>query len=143
LVVELGLEDRVIFFGRIRLDDLWKYTQKAHIGISLEEDLGLNYRYSLPNKLFDYIQSRIPVIVSDLPEMRKLVEKFQIGEILRNRTPESLASLVEKIKGDKSAQTVYQQKLELAARELCWQREEEKLIKLYRQASEEVSKNNA
>ncbi|HBH50048.1 MAG TPA: hypothetical protein DDX98_15495, partial [Bacteroidales bacterium] len=90
-----------------------------------------------------YIQSRIPVIVSDLPEMRKLVEKFQIGEILRNRTPESLASLVEKIKGDKSAQTVYQQKLELAARELCWQREEEKLIKLYRQASEEVSKNNA
>jgi len=143
LVQELELEDRVVFFGRIRIDELWEYTAKAHIGMSLEEDLGLNYRYSLPNKLFDYIQARVPVIVSDLPEMGRLVEKYQIGEILRNRTPESLANLIEGIRSNGEQMKEINQKLELAARELCWQREEEKLTALYRQAFEQVNTNNA
>jgi glycosyltransferase involved in cell wall biosynthesis len=142
LVVELKLETRVVFFGRIRLDELWKYTIKAHIGISLEEDLGLNYRYALPNKIFDYIQARIPVIVSDLPEMQKLVEKYQVGKVLRSRSPEALAELVNDIRADKDNQDNLRQKLELAARELCWQREEEILIKLYRQAFELVNTKN-
>lgn len=143
LVVDLKLENRVIFFGRIRLDDLWKYTSKAHIGISLEEDLGLNYRYALPNKIFDYIQSRVPMVVSDLPEMSRLVEKYQIGEVLRSRTPEALAHLIENMKSNNEFMKNVNQKLELAARELCWQREEEKLTMLYRQAFELVNKRNA
>lgn len=143
LVVDLKLEDKVIFFGRIRLDDLWQYTSKAHIGISLEEDLGLNYRYSLPNKIFDYIQARVPMVVSNLPEMSKLVEKYQIGEVLRNRTPEALASVVDSMRNKKGVMGGVNQKLELAARELCWQREEEKLIDLYRQACEQIDANNA
>lgn len=142
LVIELKLEERVIFFGRIRLDDLWKYTSKAHIGFSLEEDLGLNYRFALPNKIFDYIQARLPMIVSDLPEMRRLVEKYQIGHILKSRTPEALALIIEDIRLNRENQLLFKQKLELAARDLCWQREEEKLIKLYRQAFELVNESN-
>jgi glycosyltransferase involved in cell wall biosynthesis len=143
LVLELGLEESVIFFGRIRIDELWKYTSKAHIGMSLEEDMGLNYRYALPNKLFDYIQARLPVVVSDLPEMSKLVDKYEVGSILRTRTPEALAAIIKDIIENTERQEIINQKLELAARELCWEREEERLIRLYRQAFELVNKNNA
>lgn len=143
LAQDLQLEDKVMFFGRIRLDDLWEYTQKGHIGFSLEEDLGLNYRYALPNKIFDYIQARVPMVVSNLPEMSKLVEKYHVGEVLRNRTPEALAAIVNNMRENKGVMPKISQKLELAARDLCWQREEEKLTDLYRQACELISANNA
>jgi glycosyltransferase involved in cell wall biosynthesis len=135
LSIELGVEDKVVFFGRISIDVLQNITSQAHIGISLEEDLGLNYRYALPNKLFDYIQSRIPVIVSDLPEMRLLVEEYKIGLVLRNRTPESLAQTIKELITESRFHNELAKNLELAARDLCWQREEEKVIRLYRKAS--------
>ena len=50
------LNDKVFFLGRMPLDELHKYTVQADLGMSLEENLGLNYYYALPNKLFDYIQ---------------------------------------------------------------------------------------
>lgn len=140
---ELNVEEKVVFFGRIDLEKLAGYTQMAHVGISLEEDLGLNYRYALPNKIFDYIQARIPVIVSDLPEMKAVVEEYGIGAVLFERKPEELAKIILEIVGNKEKQQNLRQNLELASRDLCWQREEEKVIMLYRKAFELVQERNA
>ena len=139
LAINLGVENKVIFFGKIALDSLVSYTSKAHIGISLEEDLGLNYRYSLPNKIFDYIQCRVPVIVSDLPEMRSLIEKHRIGIVIKDRKPQKLAEIIENLSNDEEKQETLSYNLELASRELCWQREEEKIVNLYRNAAELVN----
>ncbi len=143
LTKELKIENKVVFFGRVELEELSKYTRKAHIGISLEEDLGLNYRYSLPNKIFDYIQARIPVVVSDLPEMKSVIESYGIGTVLEERTPQKLAELIQNIVRNKEEQLRIQKNLELAARDLCWQREEEKVIMLYRKAFELLQERNA
>lgn len=142
LCKELNVEEKVIFFGRINLEKLPKYTRKAHIGFSLEEDLGLNYRYALPNKIFDYIQARIPVIVSDLPEMKAVIDEYGIGKVLTERQPEKLAELINEIATNVELQQEVKQNLELAARDLCWQREEEKVIKLYRKAFELSQEQN-
>lgn len=138
LSVDFGVENKVVFFGRISIDKLHNITSQAHIGISLEEDLGLNYRYALPNKLFDYIQSRVPIIVSDLPEMRALVEDYKIGLVLKTRTPEALAKIIQELVSDPVYLDFLSNNLELSARDLCWQREEEKVIKLYRNASAQL-----
>lgn len=130
LTVRCGVEEQVLFVGRVPFEKLWKYTSQADVGLSIEEDLGLNYRYALPNKIFDYIQARLPMIVSDLPEMRKVVSQYGLGLILEERTPEKLAELILTLDEEKTAQL--KSKLELAARELCWQIEEEKLVHLYR-----------
>ncbi len=135
MVSRLKLRDKVEFTGRLPIEDLWNYTARARVGVSLEEDMGLNYQYALPNKLFDYVQARIPVIVSDLPEMRLIVEKYGIGEILTERTPEALASLIEQTMDRKHVEENYRINLELAARELCWEREEEKLITFFKRVS--------
>ena len=50
------------------------------MGLSIEENNGLSYYYSMPNKVSDYIQQRVPVVVSDFPEMRKVVDRFNAGE---------------------------------------------------------------
>lgn len=140
LVKEKKLNEKVLFFGRVPLDKLWHYTQQADIGISLEEDLGLNYRFALPNKLFDYVQARLPVLISDLPEMRQLIEKYQIGIVAEKRTPKDIAKYIEVLLSEEDM-SIRKRNLELAARELCWQREEDKLIDIYHQVIGPVSRN--
>ena len=71
LVKELNLEEKVTFIERIPPIELQKLTPLADLGLSIEENLGLNYKYALPNKLFDYIQAKIPVLVSNLDEINE------------------------------------------------------------------------
>ena len=119
------LENKVRFMGKVQPKDLKQFTPNATIGLSLEEDIGLNYRYALPNKLFDYIQAEVPLIVADLPEMKKLVETYQVGEILWERSPKSLAKLILKVISNN-----YTIALQKAKRELTWTKEKDKLIRL-------------
>ena len=55
LVADSDLNEKVQFIKRMPYEELMSYTIKADLGISLEENLGLNYYYALPNKLFDYL----------------------------------------------------------------------------------------
>jgi glycosyltransferase involved in cell wall biosynthesis len=120
-----NLENKVKFTGKILPKELKQLTPNAAIGMSLEEDLGLNYRYALPNKLFDYIQAEVPVIVSDLPDMKQLVREYKVGEILEVRTPASLAKLIQHV-----TENNYSEHLKKAKEELIWSKEKEQLVKL-------------
>jgi glycosyltransferase involved in cell wall biosynthesis len=130
----LSLGDRVAFMGRIPFDELRMHTRRASLGLSLEENLGLNYYYALPNKLFDYIQAQVPVLVADLPEMRRIVTSYGIGQVVRDRTPELLARQVEEMMSSGEQRAVWKKNLRTAAAELCWEKEVDKLRDVYRNA---------
>jgi len=134
LVRQLGIEDRVVFMGRLPFDELKEYTRQASLGVSLEEDMGLNYRYALPNKLFDYIQARVPVLVSSLPEMKKIIEDYDIGEVLRDSDPELLAQQVREMMNSHEFRIKWKKNLRSAANDLCWEKEEKKLLHLFNDA---------
>jgi glycosyltransferase involved in cell wall biosynthesis len=133
LARSLKLQDKVFFLGRILPGDLKKFTVQADLGISLEENLGLNYYYALPNKLFDYIQARIPVLVSDLPEMASIVNQYEIGRVIHVREPLELAKAFNKMLSDHAQRLIWQSNLEKASAELTWENEEKILLDLYRQ----------
>lgn len=122
LVIEESLEEKVVFMGRLEPRELVVLTDKAFLGLSLEEDLGLNYRYALPNKIFDYIQSRIPVLCSNLPEMAKIVESYGIGVAIRDRDPENIARVIRFMLEEHEA-GAWDNALEKAAQDLCWEKE--------------------
>jgi glycosyltransferase involved in cell wall biosynthesis len=84
LVRKLNLENKVKFLGNLSPIELRIITEKADVGLSIEENKGLSYYYSLPNKISDYIQARVPVVVSKFPEMQKIVEKYQVGEFINH-----------------------------------------------------------
>jgi len=134
LTRSLGLSERVTFTGRISPDKLFDYTVQADLGISLEEDLGLNYRFALPNKVFDYIQAGVPVLVSDLPEVKSLVLQYDIGTINKTKTPAELGDLFNHILDDEAKIQTWKLNLKKAAAELCWENEEQKLVNLYQAA---------
>ena len=95
LIVSNQLDNKVKMLGEVPYEKLYSYTIQADLGLSLEEDAGLNYRYALPNKLFNYIHAHIPVLVSNLPEMKNLVNNYQVGEVIDSYNPKDIA---EKIK---------------------------------------------
>lgn len=130
LVQKLKISDKVVFLGKIPPQTLHKITSQCDLGVSLEEDLGLNYRMALPNKIFDYIQARIPVYCSDLQEMKKLVEKYQIGEVVREREPRKISSQILEILQNQQERLHWKKNLDMAAVELCWENEEKKLTGL-------------
>ncbi|MFK5879480.1 MAG: glycosyltransferase [Flavobacteriaceae bacterium] len=125
-VNDLKIDDKIKFLGRIEPNKLSELTPLADIGISIEEDLGLNYHYALPNKIFDYIHAEIPILVSDLPEMKNIIEKYNVGEIVENRNPKAFAKQLNNILGKK-----YFKELQLAKKELIWEKEEGELKIIY------------
>lgn len=133
LVVSKGLRDKVTCTGQVPFEALRSYTLKADLGISLEENIGLNYYYALPNKLFDYIQCSVPVLVSDLPEMRRIVSQYGVGRILAERSPESLARMATDMLTDKTDRLGWKENAHLASKELCWDSEKQIVLHIYRQ----------
>jgi glycosyltransferase involved in cell wall biosynthesis len=132
LVEELRLESKVKFLGRLPISKMGEITRRADLGISLEEDLGLNYRFALPNKLFDYIQAGVPVLVSNLPEMKRIVEHYRIGAIADTHQRKDLAEKIKSVLFDSEQNAIWKENLKLAAKELCWENEEAQLQEIYK-----------
>ena len=124
-----NLTHKVYFLGRKNPKELHKITPLANLGISIEEDLGLNYRFALPNKIFDYIQANVPILVSDLPEMKSVVLNYNVGEIVTNRDPKKLAHQIENLLKKDFTIT-----LEKAKKSLIWEHQEELLLSIFKEA---------
>ncbi len=125
------IKEKVIFKPRQPYNNLMQYTANADLGLTLDKDTNLNYRYSLPNKIFDYIQAGIPVLASDLPEIRKIIETYGIGDFIPNHKPVEIAEKVQKIMKDKTQLNIWKRNLTFAAGNLTWEKESELIKKVY------------
>jgi glycosyltransferase involved in cell wall biosynthesis len=139
-VTELDLQQRVLFTGRVEAERLYAYTACADLGVSFDQSVCLNHDYSLPNKLFEYIQAGVPVLVSGLPERRKLVERYGVGLVVEELQPASVADAVLRMLNDAEGYAQCRRRCEAAAEQLCWEREEEQLRRIYQPFLE--NKNN-
>lgn len=128
-VTKEKLNDKIYFLGKVSPEKLHTLTPLANLGLSIEEDLGLNYRFALPNKIFDYLQAEVPILVSDLPEMRQVVSDYKVGEIIKNRNPKDIANQIENI-----LEKDFSSKIQIAKSELIWENQEEKLLSIFKNA---------
>jgi glycosyltransferase involved in cell wall biosynthesis len=131
MVKELDLEKSVWFYPRMPVTELQHFTQNADLGLTIDKDTNLNYRYSLPNKLFDYIHAGIPVLASPLEEVRKIVEKYDIGLVTENHEPVHIAGQIILAMSDEERIRKWKENCKFAARELCWEKEEEVIKEVY------------
>lgn len=130
-IEQKNLGNKVEMKGKIPFAELPKHTATANLGLALEENIGLNYYYALPNKLFDYIQARIPVLVSPFPEMQKVVNKYEIGTIYDHKDSLELAKKIKEVFELKNRYKKWQENTEIAAQDLCWENEEKVLMNVY------------
>ncbi len=126
----LHLQDRVHFLGKVKTTEVIDQLAKAHIGVSLTENIGRSYYLSSPNKLFQAISAGLPVIVSNFPEMEKIVNKFQIGAAVNPSDIEEIARTVLAFTQDEEVYNKFAQNCARAASILNWQVEKEKFLSL-------------
>lgn len=126
-VAEEKMSERVHFLGRIAHEKLPNYTLKADIGMVLEEPLGKSFEFSLPNKLFDYIHAELPLISGDLPEINKIVKKYEVGIAVESYEPKSIAEAIENLLNDSNLYTKIKENQKKVKEELCWEKEQLKL----------------
>ena len=126
-----NLNEKVFFTGRLPHEKLHELTIQADIGISLEQNIGKNYLFALPNKIFDYFNAGIPVLVSNLPGIRTVVEKYGTGMVADSMNPENLKEKLEYMLYNTEARKKWEKNIAIAADELSWYNEEVKLKKLF------------
>jgi len=131
-VKELNLEEVVIFKGRMPYSEMMQYTQHAELGLTLDKDTNINYRFSLPNKVFDYIHAGVPVLASKVVEVKKIIEDYQVGLLIDNHEPKHIAEQIKKALNDQELRMLWQQNIIRATEELHWGHEEVSLQKVYR-----------
>jgi len=126
----LWLQSKVTFLPKQNREKLMELTAGAALGLSLDKDTNLNYRYSLPNKLFDYIQAGIPILASNLPEVAAVIQQYGVGMLIENHSPKEIANKIElMLAQDFKANN--QAALRKAAAELVWENQENILKDLY------------
>ena len=128
----LNLENRVYFHPAVESSALPMWTADATIGVHPMEGFCLNHQLALPNKIFEYIQAQLPVLVSNLPEMREIVRVYGVGKIFQDGDATNLALQLDTILGDINLLNRYKRAARTAAGELNWEKEKTKLIKTYR-----------
>jgi glycosyltransferase involved in cell wall biosynthesis len=131
LVSELSVEERVIFYGKVSFQELISYTKQADLGLLLERPLGLSFTYALPNKLFDYIHADLPIVASPLLEVKKIMDEFEIGVMVENHNSKYLADTINEMLNNREKRVMWKQNMQKAKKELNWEKEEKKLIKIF------------
>jgi glycosyltransferase involved in cell wall biosynthesis len=129
--ISLNLEDKVIILDKMPYEKLMEYTKAADLGLSLDKNTNLNYEYSLPNKIFDYIQCNTPILASNRKLVAQLISKNNIGKIITTHNPQKLAEIVNEIFNNEKEYTVWKKNLKTVAKIYNWENESKKLIEIF------------
>lgn len=128
LANEMGIIEQVIFAGKVNQENILSYTKTADVGLSIIENLSLSYYYALPNKLFEYIMAEIPVIVSNLPQMKEIVEDYQVGKVVDLENPDELVEAIKQLTEDEVLNKKFKENCRTASQELNWENELKNLL---------------
>ena len=119
-VAQEGWQGKVKFIDRMPYDQLLHYTAAADVGLSLDKDSNINYRFSLPNKLFDYIHCNTPVVTSRVVEVKRIVEDYNVGLTVH---VENILALRRSIAAVAEHREAYEPGLKHAQEALSWEKE--------------------
>lgn len=140
-VAALPWHDRITLLGRVEPERLHRLTVTADLGICLLEDRGLNYRYSLPNRIADFAMAGVPILATDFPEIHRVLEEYGTGTLTEPcptvKSGEAYRQYIRRL-ADTLTQTLdhwatmpaeeKQRRFARAGEELCWEREKNILI---------------
>lgn len=132
---ERGVADRVRIAGPVPYDDVVHAVSGSDAVLYMPSigAMSESIRMSLPNKLFEAVMARVPVVMPALPEIERVVYGHGIGHCVDRGDPTAAAAaLDELLRGH--ARRAMAERLDAAAEVLCWDAEQERLFGLYSRA---------
>ena len=125
------LDSRIRFIDSVHPNQILSVCKLADVGIAPIQNLCKSQYLSLPNKIFEYIHAELPVLVSDFPEMKNIVENYSVGEVFNVNDPSSLIEVINNYFDNPDQIIKYEQNSLQASKELNWDNEEKQLFNLY------------
>lgn len=131
-IKENNLSEIVQLPGRLPLSKVYSYYNKSHVGLAIlhpEE----NYLRSLATKIFEYMSVGIPVVASNFPEWKQLIDDAQCGKVVDPYNIEQIADNIELLlKDNESAIQLGKNGFNAYKQKYNWEIEEQKLVELYK-----------
>lgn len=131
LVHRKGLENKVFFIPPVLPDYVVAYISQASVGVITTLNTSLNQYFTSPNKLFEYINAGLPVVCSDLPVLKGIVEGYGLGSTCNPKDPADIAQVINSMLANKSRYIEYKKNVNKAAGKFNWETEVKKLIHVY------------
>lgn len=128
LVRRAGDHPSISFSTPVPMRDLSKMANAHDIGLFLLPPTNFNWRFALPNKLFEFVQGRLAVAIGPSPEMARVVREYGLGIVADDFRPGTLARELNGLDADAIAR--FKLASHAAADELCAERNEEAFLRV-------------
>ncbi|MCP4153217.1 MAG: glycosyltransferase family 4 protein [bacterium] len=123
--------NNIHFLEAVEMGEIHEYTSGADVGVALTENTCLNHYYSLPNKIFEYLTSGIPSIVSDFPDMSAFIDEYSCGWTC-SINEAAVYALVKNMTFSKVKEKKKDIITIIDRDDFGWDNEKQKLIKVYK-----------
>ncbi len=139
LVDTLELSSRVKLIDAVPLEELPLYTASATIGVQPIENTCFNHFSTDSNKLFEYIQARLAIVATGFPEIRKVVDDFDVGITVNESGVSCLSDALSQLATNKVLLSQYRDNAEMASHSLTWEAQEQSLLDVYDSITRKIS----
>ncbi len=126
LIARHGVGDRVHRVDMRSPDDFIAYRSGADMALIVLDPDAPNHRVSLPNRLFEAIMSRLPVVSTDLPCITSVIRDADCGSVVADNDPKRMATAVQSVL--QRERDDWRSGLEAAATRLSWENERQILV---------------
>jgi alpha-maltose-1-phosphate synthase len=129
LIIKRQVSDKVFLGKAVKPDQVISYATDADLGIITNRGEGPNNTLGGPNRLYEYIQARLPILSYEHLGVERVLSQTQTGWTIHWKNPQHLAEIMmEKLE---QAHKMPKERLEEAAKQVCWEQEEQKLVNLF------------
>jgi glycosyltransferase involved in cell wall biosynthesis len=127
------LSEKITLVSKVPFTVLSHFTHKAQLGFSIDKPAVLNHKYSLPNKLFEYLHAGVPVLASRLIEQERIINHYDVGSFIDDYNPEHIAKKIKEIFADPERLNRWKQNTSKLREELNWENESKVVIDIFKQ----------
>lgn len=131
-VQRLQLKKKVYFLGKASLNDLPHYTASACVGVQAIENTCLNHFTTDSNKIFEYMMAGLPIVATNLPEIRKIVLTHNLGLLVQDKSTKELSRSIQSLVDSPELRQKFSKNAIAARSVMCWENQEQSLINMYK-----------
>jgi len=135
LVKQMKLDEKVFFVPPVAPEQVVGYISSAQVGVVLFRNVSLNHYYVTPNKLWECMSAGLPVVSSNFPALKSIVEGYHFGKTCNPEDPEDIAAAINWVLADKKRYNEMRRNALKAAKIFNWENESKKLLEVYRRLS--------
>ena len=125
------VSDRIHLVDAVPADEVGGVISSADCAIIPIQGVTLSYQLAMPNKLFEAATAQMPIVVSDLPDMRAFVEELGIGRAISENSPKGIAETVKIVLNNKTDYAGRRDYAQIMHKQYSWSAQVERLLHLY------------